>query len=205
MDDAARVAALDGRKELADEAARLALAVPPLLDDAVEELAAREQLHQQVHRLRRVYHRVEAHDVLVARRRQRRHLHLQRLDGLVVLVERRAVDHLHRVLRAAGHVRAEVHLREAALAELLAEHIARRLEVGGVDHLDGVVVRLRRRLLGEEELGDGGAASAGGRRVVGHRIWETLEPKDQRTVEALEAVTVWRVVLVPWCSRCGPW
>ena len=170
MDDAARVAALHGRKELADEAARLALAVPPLLDDTVEELAAREQLHQQVHRLRRVHHRVEAHDVLVARRRQRRHLHLQRLDGLVVLVERRAVDHLHRVLRAAGDVRAEVHLREAALAELLAEHIARRLEVGGVDHLDGVVVRLRRRLLGEQELGDGRAAAAGGRRVVGHQL-----------------------------------
>ena len=124
----------DARYDLLEELARLVLVELAVLDNVIEELAARHVLHHHENVTGRVDHLIELDDVRVAEELEILYLaayladHVERLD--LVAVEYLDGD------RVAGELMQRLlHLAEAARAQRLEQYV--------VAYLDLVVQRLR--------------------------------------------------------------
>ena len=119
--DAQVVAVLDRLEQDQDQVPRLLLAVELLLGDALEELAALDEVHHQIKHRRLVEERVQLHDVRVVQLLQ--DVHLLEQGRLVVQVQRLLGDALDREPPPAVLVLGHAHDGHRARAQLLAQRV----------------------------------------------------------------------------------
>mmetsp|Transcript_27082 Transcript_27082/g.86943 ORF Transcript_27082/g.86943 Transcript_27082/m.86943 type:complete len:408 (-) Transcript_27082:39-1262(-) len=123
--DLRAVQVLHGAADLRKQVGRRRLYEGAEVDDAVEELAAGEELHHDVCVAVRGHHFLERHDVRVLQLAQDGNLRLERLEVLLV-AQRRVFNNLDGVGAAVALLRRALHHGEAAAAELCAERVAFR-------------------------------------------------------------------------------